>query len=308
VQSYELVTASGIIITVSQKSYPDLYWALRGGGNNFGLVTQFNVAAIPRAPLMWGGRRIYSSPEFPALIDAYYNLGINAKKDPKAHQILSFAFTGQPISSVELDYSDPVTNAPILDEFNAIPNAIDDQTKVQSLANLTLALNGPDGNAGFRQAFWTWSTKLDKEMATITKDIYYEEIGSVSDAADIQATLSLQVITEPIIEKTAVRGGNALGLEPKDGPLMLALISISWSNKADDDRLSKFAATVLERSVEAAKAKRKDHPYLYMNYASTVQNPVAGYGAASQARLKAISKKFDPTGVFEKLQPGYFKL
>ena len=73
-QSYELVTASDIIITVSQKSYPDLYWALRGGGNNFGLATQFNLAAVPRAPLMWGGRRIYTSPEFPAHIDAYYNL------------------------------------------------------------------------------------------------------------------------------------------------------------------------------------------------------------------------------------------
>jgi FAD/FMN-containing dehydrogenase len=40
VESYELVTASGVIINVSQNKFPDLYWALRGGGNNFGLVTQ----------------------------------------------------------------------------------------------------------------------------------------------------------------------------------------------------------------------------------------------------------------------------
>ena len=138
-------------------------------------------------------------------------------------------------------------------------------------------------------------------MTTLTKDIYYEEVKSIMDAADIQATLSLQVITEPIIEKTAVRGGNALGLNSKDGPLMLALIAMSWSDKADDERLSKFAATVLKRSVEAAKAKGNDHLYLYMNYGSSAQDPVAGYGAANQARLQAISKKYDPTGVFEKL-------
>ena len=58
----------------------------------------------------------------------------------------------------------------------------------------------------------------------------------------------------------------------------------------------------------AAKAKGKDTDYLYMNYASPYQDPIAGYGAANKAKLKAISKKYDPTGVFEILQPGYFKL
>jgi FAD/FMN-containing dehydrogenase len=37
VASFELVTASGIAIDVNPASYPDLYWALRGGGNNFGM-------------------------------------------------------------------------------------------------------------------------------------------------------------------------------------------------------------------------------------------------------------------------------
>ena len=37
----EVVTASGSILTVSQNSYPDLFWALRGGGNSFGIVTKF---------------------------------------------------------------------------------------------------------------------------------------------------------------------------------------------------------------------------------------------------------------------------
>jgi hypothetical protein len=39
VESYELVTASGVIVKVSQTSFSDLYWALRGGGINFSIVT-----------------------------------------------------------------------------------------------------------------------------------------------------------------------------------------------------------------------------------------------------------------------------
>ncbi len=40
VKNYEVVVASGEILDVNLESYPDLYWALRGGGNNFGIVTR----------------------------------------------------------------------------------------------------------------------------------------------------------------------------------------------------------------------------------------------------------------------------
>lgn len=308
IESYELVTASGIIITASQDSFPDLYWALRGGGNNFGIVTQFNAITIPRAPTMWGGMRTYLASEFPALINAFYNLGMNAKKDGKAHQILSFGWGGVQVAQVELEYADPTANASILAEYNAVPNAIADQTAVRSLAELTALLEGPASGAGLRQAFWTWTVKLDKDMATATKDIFFEELPAVVDAEGILPAVSLQVLTEPQLEKMTARGGNALGLSAKDGPLMLVLVAVKWSNSADDDRINKFAAKVKDRALAVATTKGKASPYLYMNYASPYQDVVSGYGTANQAKLKAISKKYDPTGVFETLQPGYFKL
>ncbi|ORX94635.1 hypothetical protein BCR34DRAFT_499113 [Clohesyomyces aquaticus] len=308
VLSYELVTASGIIINVSQNSFPDIYWALRGGGNNFGIVTQFNVAAIPRAPTMWGGSRVYLADAFPALIDAYYNLGVKAKVDGKAHQILSFAWSQVQLATVELEYADPVPNAPVMAEYNAIPGAIVDQTAVRSLAELTVLLEGPASGSGLRQAFWTWTMKLNKGMANVTKNIFFEELNAVLDVAGLLPAVSLQVITDPILERTSVRGGNPLGLSPNDGPLMNVLVAAKWENKADDTRINKFAAKVKDRVLAVATAKVKAHPYLYMNYASPWQNPIASYGAANKARLEAISKKYDPAGVFKKLQPGYFKL
>ncbi len=308
--SYELVTATGVVINVSKTSFPDLFWALRGGGNNFGIVTQFKVNAVPRAPTMWGGSRTYLESEYPALLKAYYNLGMNGKKDGKAHQILSFAtFEGSPpIALLELEYADPVANATILEEFNAISGAISDQTAIRSLSELTTLLDGNGQYNGRRQAFWTWTTKLDLELATLSKDIFFEELKSLNDVANLTGAMSLQVITDPILEKTQLNGGNALGLDPNEGPLMLLLVSPSWLDSAYDDRVNRFAARVMNRCVEAAKAAGKMNDYMYMNYASPWQDVVAGYGAANKARLKAISKKYDPTGVFEILQPGYFKL
>jgi len=308
--SYELVTACGRVINVSKTSYPDLFWALRGGGNNFGLVTKFTVVAIPRAPTMWGGARLYTEAQIPALIKAYYNLGISATKDPKAHQILSLGWGGAQIGRVaqlQLDYADPIANASVLSEFNGISGALVDGTGIVSLANLTTGING-QLSAGNRQSFWTWTAKLDEDMASTIKDIYFEELPSILNVTNVLPALSLQVITEPIIEKTRMNGGNALGLDPKNGPLILALMTVSWSNSADDNRIHKFSALVNERSVAAAKAKGKHNDYMYMNYGSQYQDIVAGYGSANKARLIAISKKYDPSGMFEKLQPGYFKL
>ncbi|KAF1914540.1 hypothetical protein BDU57DRAFT_519588 [Ampelomyces quisqualis] len=311
VLSYELVTASGRILTVSEKSRADLYWALRGGGNNFGLVTQFTVAAFPREPTMWGGMRTYMATEFPALIKAYYNLGINAKQDGKAHQILSFGYGGPQlgqVAQVELEYADPMANASILGEYNAIQGALADQTAIRSLTELTALLDSSATGNGLRQSFWTWTVKLDESLATAAKDIFFEELPAIVDAEGILPAISLQVITEPILELMAQRGGNALGLSAQDGPLMSLLIACRWIQSADDGRINKFSDKVKNRVLAAAAAKGKASPYLYMNYASPWQDAVAGYGAANKAKLKSISKKYDPRGVFQKLQPGYFKL
>jgi FAD/FMN-containing dehydrogenase len=45
-----------------------------------------------------------------------------------------------------------------------------------------------------------------------------------------------------------------------------------------------------------------------MNYASQFQDVVASYGKENQERLKRVARKYDPTGVFQRLVPGYFKL
>jgi FAD/FMN-containing dehydrogenase len=47
VVSFELVTADGEVLRASREEHPDLYWGLRGGGGNFGIVTEFEFALHP---------------------------------------------------------------------------------------------------------------------------------------------------------------------------------------------------------------------------------------------------------------------
>jgi FAD/FMN-containing dehydrogenase len=58
----ELVTADGRILRVSAEEHPDLFWAIRGGGGNFGVVTSFDFAAQPCKGIV-GGMVTYDTAE-----------------------------------------------------------------------------------------------------------------------------------------------------------------------------------------------------------------------------------------------------
>jgi hypothetical protein len=103
------------------------------------------------------------------------------------------------------------------------------------------------------------------------------------------------------------KGGNALGLKPSDGPVFLINISMRWDKIEDDSRMLQASANVIRRMQEEAKRRDMVSDYLYMNYASQYQDVIGSYGESTD-RLRGVAKKYDPTEVFQKLQPGYFKL
>ncbi|HSL00477.1 MAG TPA: FAD-binding oxidoreductase [Rubrobacteraceae bacterium] len=61
--SVEIVTADGQVITASETEHPDLFWAVRGGGGNFGVVTCFEFRLHPLGPEIYGATTIYPFEE-----------------------------------------------------------------------------------------------------------------------------------------------------------------------------------------------------------------------------------------------------
>lgn len=308
VASYEVVTASGIILTVSATQYPDLYWALRGGGNNFGIVTSFKLNAFPLGK-MWGGARLLSNDTFEAALDAIYNFATKySPADPDAAQIISFGYAPGfgPLASAQLEYAKPIANAPAHAEFNKIP-ATQSTTDIHTLAELTIMLNEgiPDG---VRETYWDVSFKVDRGLFSFLVQTFYELLPSIQDAAGLLPAISIQAITEGQLAGMQQNGGNALGLKPAGGPYFIMNIGTMWNNTADDARILKFNSDIIKRVKAEAQSKGKDNDFIYMNYGSQFQDVVSSYGTANKNKLISISKKYDPSGVFQRLQPGYFKL
>ncbi|KAF2821970.1 FAD-binding domain-containing protein [Ophiobolus disseminans] len=307
VASFEVVTASGIIVTASPTAFSDLYWALRGGGNNFGIVTKFNLETFAHGPLMFGGQRRFFNTSHPAAIDAFVNLGFNSANDTKAAQFIAIttsAATGTNVAIAELEYADPVAAPAIFEEYRRIP-AFSDTTQLNTLAYFTQQLNNSNPK-GYRETFWTASSKLDRHMVEYTFNVSFDEFSRIRDVQGIIPANTLQVITVPQLTQMQKKGGNALGLTPADGPVFLINLSTRWDKVEDDARVMQANANVIRRFKEEAARRNMVEDYLYMNYASQYQDVVGSYG--DPQRLKTVARKYDPTEVFQKLQPGYFKL
>ncbi|KAM5352946.1 hypothetical protein ACJ41O_005668 [Fusarium nematophilum] len=309
VDSYEVVLANGAIVKASAKQYPDLYWALRGGGNNFGLVTNFNLRTIPLPNgEMWGGYRYYTEDKFPALTKALVNIVNNSPKDPKAGLFFVWAYSGgAKLALPALYYSEPDGgDAPIWDDFNAITplSNLTKNRKIGEWVKETIK----DSPSGLREMFYVASTKVDHDILAFAQDLFFKTVTSVAGIPGIVPNLVVQGITIPQLEHMKNNGGNALGLEAADGPFFIIQICAMWRNKSDDDKIHRWMSDILEKVTAEAKSRGVNNDYVYMNYASQFQDSVATYGASNKAKLKSISKKYDPQQVFQELQPGYFKL
>jgi len=91
VVSIELVDARGEVVTVTASSDPELFWALRGGGGSFGIVTAIEIE-LKRAPRMFGGQVAFPGDRAEAVFRAWRE----ATRHATADSSLTFSITNVP--------------------------------------------------------------------------------------------------------------------------------------------------------------------------------------------------------------------
>jgi len=137
VEAYELVKPDGVAINVTESSDPDLFVALKGGGNNFGIVTRFTFKTYPQTQV-WGASLAYNSSYIDRVIQATANFAAD-NTDPKAAAIISYNYHEQPSAALWGFYDAPGQPAGIFDEFLAIPH--EGEPLVQSFLPFLVSLS-----------------------------------------------------------------------------------------------------------------------------------------------------------------------
>jgi hypothetical protein len=84
--------------------------------------------------------------------------------------------------------------------------------------------------------------------------------------------------------------------------------AIRWNHAKDDNTVKDTGNRIIERAVTLAKERGAHHRFIYQNYANKDQDVFSGYGEKNRRCLVEIQEKYDPEGLFRRLQPGYFRL
>ena len=77
-RSADVVTADGALVTASEQEHSDLFWAIRGGGGNFGVVTSFEYALHHVGPEVLAGLIVHPFADAPELLRRYRNVVLDA--------------------------------------------------------------------------------------------------------------------------------------------------------------------------------------------------------------------------------------
>ncbi|KAH9834776.1 uncharacterized protein C8Q71DRAFT_766331 [Rhodofomes roseus] len=291
VRAFELVLPNGTITTVTE-SNPDLFWALKGGFNNFGIVTQFILEAYPQGQV-WGGA-IITLGELDAVTNATANFYANVA-DPKA-SILTTLNWDLGITAVEVNlfYDAPTPPDGIFDEFLAMPYLTRD---VSTRSFLSLVLTAPsNATFGLRGYFETVSI-TDITLPLLDAIVNETEYWSTTLAAEVPG-LFVSYDIEPFLPSIYSHGSPSAWPPTRSQGFMPINIYYAWSLEASDSLINSVMQESARYLTQVAISQGQDvanTPH-YPNYAiyDTALSTMYGDNVAS---LQAIKAQYDPDNV-----------
>ncbi len=145
IANFEVVLANSSIVQVNQQTASDLFWALKGGSNNYGIVTRYDLITYP-TDKMYGGTLVWAANSTQQYLDAQtaFILPGGGSEDPKAAIMPNFGYdpiTKQDSSGTVLLYDEPIDNPRALQNFTAIPTILS-TTAVQNFSSITNSTAG----------------------------------------------------------------------------------------------------------------------------------------------------------------------
>ncbi|KAJ5664195.1 FAD-binding domain-containing protein [Penicillium longicatenatum] len=311
VYEYEVVLANGTITIASETNCPDLYFALRGGGNNFGIVTAFTVRAFPQGPV-FTSITTYAANQSNQVLDKVYDLWTDEHLASDKAMGYDLYYTYIPegdefILSGTQRYGKAVHTPSVFQAIDRIPT-LSRSTRIGSMSQV---VDGTHSLGTTRHLFATLSVAPSRDLLSQGLKIFQEEVEGIKRVAGLIPNFICYPLQKNAIAAMTQRGGNALGIDRED-PLFILLISTAWSNKTDDVAVNQMTANVIERLNATADDLGFANRYKYINYASAAQTNTIfpGYGDENVERLIGIQKAVDPCGIFTSkgLWRGFVKL
>ncbi|GME30036.1 FAD-binding domain-containing protein [Neofusicoccum parvum] len=318
VRNFEVVLADGSIVNANASGeYSDLYWALKGGSSNFGIVTRFDCATFPVTD-MYGGLQEY--PYTPDNYDAWLRAVANyidpsgGSSDVKSSLdpiTIVTPSTGDVIVANFFSHRGSDAAPACFANFTSVNSSYSTVDVRPSLAEFQTDANDPQfADRTHRQLVWITGLKAKAESVYLANETFFDAaLSQLADIPNATTSITYQLISQWWLQAAQDNGGDAIDLDPADGGFIALQIESGWLDSQYDSRIAQFSADVVAAIDEKAQAAGLYYPFNYINDAGFSQKIFSYYGGGkSLPKMKAIAEKYDPSSVFQTLEPGGFKL
>jgi FAD/FMN-containing dehydrogenase len=290
--SAEVVTAAAEVVRASQAENPDLFWGLRGGGGNFGVVTEFEFRLHPVGPLLTAGLLLWPRARAGEVIRFYRDYMASAPDEAGGAVAFLTAppapfvppeLQGQPAVGVVYCYIGPLDDgqqhARALRTFGSPPVDMIAPMPYTALQKI-LDLGFPHGVREYFKVDWLRSLP-DKSIDTL-----------VAVAGELPAPFG-QLILCPLGGAVSRSAAADMALSAIDAPWLYFCLPM-WMDPGEDERnitwARRLAASMRDVGVGTTMAN-----FVAEDEAGRLR---ASYGEQKYARLVEVKRRWDPGNLF----------
>ncbi len=279
--SAEIVTAEGDLLHTSATEHADLFWAIRGGGGNFGIVTAFKYRLFPVGPTLLAGSILYSLGRARDAMRFYQAFASSAPDELSLDAALATSPSGERVFSVSACYIGPIEEAvQILEPLRTYGTPIQDQIAPRAYVEIQSA-----GDAIFpRGRRYYWKAQFLRELSDPAIDVLLDSYASAPSGSLLVlqhvggAIARVPVTDTPYVNRDALYDCFPISIwdEPAEDVLHIRWARELWDAMRPFSTGGVYANNLGEEGTERVEA---------------------AYGE-NYPRLLALKNKYDPTNFF----------
>ena len=292
VLAMNIVTAEGQLVRASEDENPELFWALRGGGGNFGVVTGVDYKLYPVGPEVVGGLIAWPASEAPKVLDFYRKVAAEAPPELTVVTLMRLAppapwlpkdYHGKPIIAILTCYSgDPAQGEEIVAPIKAFGSPIGDVMIRRPYVQLQSMLDATQPKG--RRYYWK-----SEYLPGIEPDLCNRFMAHAEKIPSPHSALIFFQL-EGALNNIA---NNHSSVGNRDARYVLNIAG-SWEDENDDEANIAWARTAWD------DMKSFSTGGTYINFLTADEGPERNEAAlgVNIKRLAEIKAKWDPDNIF----------
>jgi FAD/FMN-containing dehydrogenase len=292
VVSAEVVLADGTIVTAGEHENTDLYWGIRGGGGNFGVVTEFEFALHELGPIVLAGLALWPFDRAPEVTRAWRDYADAAPDEISTACVVVTApqedfvpahLRGRPALGIAVLYiGDPDEGAVLVQPLKDLRPDLDHIGPMPYTAfQAALDVTAPPGRRSY------WRGEYLSGLPDDAIDTFLENGAALVEAAP------------PLTQAVIFRIGQAIGAVADDATAFshrdanyLFHPILAWTDAGDDARLLETGRAFAETMRRFATGG------VYLNFTPESDRIREAFGAEKYNQLVALKDEYDPDNIF----------